>query len=442
MDHNSSFSRRVFFQQTGKLGVAAAMAAYAPTILVAAEQTDGKPAILGGTPVSRTSSSGWPNRSGSEIEFLTDVANGGWGGFQGKYVARFEQEYAKMCGAKRCVTTNAGTTALVSALEALDIGPGDEVITSPYTFIATFNSVMAHFALPVPADVDLETFQLDPNKADAACTGNTVCLLPVHIGGYPADMDGMMEIGNRRNLPVIEDACQAHLGKWGDKYLGTIGKAGCFSFQQSKNLTSGEGGAIFTDDEAFAQKLLAIQQNGGYRGNNFRMTEFQGAALCAQIKLIEKFAEQRQENGMYLNKLLSEIPGLYPAKLYPKSTQSAWHLYMFRIVAEEFGLNRQQFIKAMTSERVAPWGGYGAVNWGGYVRTSYAGRAASRVYPKKAMDDYIERIGALPSFHRLCSEALWYGQTMLIGPRSNMEIIAEAARRIQKNAGAIAKLDS
>ena len=441
MNQNGIVSRRDFMQKTGQLGLAAAMAAYAPTVLVAAEESDGKAAILGGTPVSRARFSGWPNRSGSEVEYLTEVSNGGhWGGFSGKYVARFEQEYAKMCGAKRCITTNAGTTALVSALGALDVGPGDEVITSPYTFIATLNSVLAHFALPVPVDVDYETFQLDPKKADAACTDKTVCLLPVHIGGYPADMDGIMEISKRRNIPVIEDACQAHLGKWGDKFLGTIGLGGCFSFQSSKNLNCGEGGAVLTNDEDFAHKVLVMQQNGGYRGNNFRLTEFQGATLCAQIQLIEEYAEQRQENGVYLNKLLSEIPGLHPAKLLPNATQSAWHLYMFRIVPEEFGLSRQQFIRAMGAEGLAPGGGYGAVNWGDYVRTSYAGRAASRVYSKKVMDDYIERIGTLPAFHRLCSEALWYGQTMMIGPRSNMDIIAEAARRIHKNAAEIAKL--
>jgi len=442
MVQENIFTRRGFMHQTGQLGLAAAMAAYAPTVLVAAEQSDDKAAILGGTPVRRASFSGWPNRSGNEVEYLTDVSNAGhWGGFSGKYVARFEQEYAKMCGAKRCITTNAGTTALVSALGALDVGPGDEIITSPYTFIATLNSVMAHFALPVPVDVDYETFQIDPKKMDAACTDNTVCLLPVHIGGYPADMDGIMEISRRRNIPVIEDACQAHLGKWGDQYLGAIGLAGCFSFQASKNLNCGEGGAVLTNDDDFAHKVTMMQQNAGYRGTNFRMTEFQGATLCAQIKLIEKFAQQRQENGIYLNKLLSEIPGIYPAKLYSNATQSTWHLYMYRIVTEEFGLNRNQFSRAMGAEGIGTGGGYGAVNWGEYVRTSYAGRAASRVYPKKTMDDYINRVGALPSFHRLCSEALWLGQTMMIGPRTNMDIIAEAARRIHKNAAEIAKLD-
>ena len=441
MNPNDYFSRRDFIQQTGKLGVAAAMAAYAPTVLVAAEETDGKAAILGGKPVSRASFSGWPIHGEVEPEYLTDVANrGSWGGFFGKYVARFQQEYAEMTGAKHCITTNGGTTALVSSLGVLGIGPGDEVITSSYTFIATINSVLAHFALPVPVDVDLETFQLDPKKADAACTKNTACLLPVHIGGYPADMDGIMGVGTRRNIPVIEDACQAHLGKWGDQYLGTIGLGGCFSFQSSKNLNCGEGGAILTNDDDFAQKVTAMQNNGGYRGTNFRMTEFQGAVLCAQIKLIEEYAQQRQENGVYLNKLLSEIPGLYPAKLLPNATQSAWHLYMYRIVKEEFGLPRNQFVRAMGAEGIGTWGGYGAVNWGEHVREAYAGRAASRVYSKKTMDDYIERIGTLPAFERLCSEALWFGQTMMIGPRSNMDIIAEAARRIHKNAAEIAKL--
>jgi len=458
MNQNDHFSRRDFMNQTGKLGLAAAMAAYVPTVLVASGQSDGKAAILGGTPVSRANFSGWPVREGNEVEYLTEVIESGrWGRLSGNFfVERFEQEFAKMCGAKHCIATNGGTTALVASLSALGVGPGDEVITTPYTFIATINSILQHFALPVPVDVDLETFMLDPKKADAACTDNTVCLLPVHIGGNPADMDGMMEISERRNIPVIEDACQSHLGKWRDKYLGSIGLGGCFSFQASKNLNCGEGGAVLTNDEVFAQKVYMVHHANvpkntytrdfvfdDCRGCNFRMTEFQGATLCAQIKLVEEYARQRQENGIYLNKLLSEIPGVYPAKHYPNATQSAWHLYMYRIVKEEFGLSSRQFARAMGAERISTFGGYNAVNWGDYTRKAYAGRAASRVYSKKTMNDYVERIGTLPSFERLCSESLFIVQQMMIGPRSNMDIIAEAARRIQQNAAEIAKqLDS
>lgn len=449
-------SRRDFMAQTGKIGIAAAMASLAPTILTASETPGGKAAILGGTPISGASFSGWPVNEGSEVEYLTEIIKQGrWGRLSGDFfVERFEREYSKMCGAKHCITTNGGTTALVASLGALDIGPYDEVITSPYTFIATINSVLSHFALPVPVDVDLETFQLDPAKMDAACTDNTACLMPVHIGGYPADMDAIMEIGNRRDIPVIEDACQAHLGRWKDKYLGTIGHAGCFSFQASKNLTSGEGGAVFTNDDFFAQKVYMIHNNngakGGYsldfdygnvRGTNFRMTEFQGAVLCAQIKLLEKFAGKRQENGIYLNKLLADVPGIHPAKLYPQATQSAWHLYMFRIVPEEFGLSRQAFVKAMAAEGIGIVGGYGAMNWGQYVREAYSGRAASRLYPKKTLDDYVERIGALPMFTRLAEQSLWITQTMMVGPRKNMDIIAEAVWRVYKNAAEIAKLE-
>ncbi|MCL2117705.1 MAG: DegT/DnrJ/EryC1/StrS family aminotransferase [Planctomycetaceae bacterium] len=455
MNQNSIFSRREFMNQTGKLGLMAAMTAYAPTVLVASGQSDGKAAILGGTPVSRANFSGWPVLEGTEVEYLTDVVSSGrWCRLSGDfYVERFEQEYAEMCGAKHCVATNGGTTALVASLGALGAGPGDEVITSPYTFIATFNSILSHYALPVPADVDLESFQIDPKKMDTLCTDNTICLLPVHIGGYPADMDGIMAIGKRRNIPVIEDACQGHLGKWRDKYLGTVGLAGCFSFQVSKNLNCGEGGAVLTDDEVFAQKVYMSHHvnatKGSYtrdfdfddcRGSNFRMTEFQGAVLCSQIKLIEEYAQQRQENGIYLNQLLSEIPGIYPAKFYPNATQGAWHLYMYRIVEEEFGLNKHQFARAMGAEGIGTGGGYGYINWVEYIRKIFACRAGSRVYSKKTMDDYAERVGTLPMFHRLYTQALWLFQQMMIGPRSNMDIIAEAARRIHKNAAEIAKL--
>jgi dTDP-4-amino-4,6-dideoxygalactose transaminase len=265
-------------------------------------------------------------------------------------------------------------------------------------------------------------------------------------------MDAFLEIGTRRKLPVVEDACQAHIGKWRDKYLGAIGTAGCFSFQVTKNLACGDGGAVLTNDEALADKIHACHNNstglrpkagydfGGYqtvRSRNNRMVEFAGAVLCAQSVGIEKYAETRQENGMYLNKLLSEIPGVVPAKLYPGTTRSAWHLYMFRIEKDKFGIDRNTFCKAMNAEKIETWDGYGAENWMEYMKKVYSTKAARRLYSEKVLNDLAERVGELPNYKRLCSEAVWFGQTMLLGPKKNMEINADAIRRIQKNAAAI-----
>jgi len=452
----TQFTRRDFLSATSQFGMAAALAGTAPLILVGSgASADDKPAVLGGTPMAKMSYSGWPVLQGEEEESLLQVLKSGqwFRSHTGSQVPRFEDEYAKICGAKYCVATSSGTAALVSALAALDIGPGDEVVTSPYTFIATINSIIGHFALPVLVDVDIDSFQIDGKLADVACTENTRCLLPVHIGGNPANLDKFLEIGKKRNIPVIEDACQGHLGEWKGKKLGAVGDAGCFSFQVSKNLPSGEGGAVLTSDEVLADRIYRSHYNcvgrhsgpndytnGLVRGLNHRMTEFQGALLLAQMKHIEKYAKIRNENGLYLNKRLAEIPGVFPAKVYDGAV-NAWHLYMFRIDPERFGMDRGLFLNALHAENLGGWfgGGYGHGDWIEFVLRSYDTRPGKRVYSKAVLDDWAERVGALPQHHNLCSNAIWFGQNMLIGPRGNMDIIADSIRRIQKNAAEIAK---
>ena len=450
------FSRRNFLAATGGTGLAAMIAGAVPTVLVASGASpDGKPAILGGTAMNQKAYSDWPILQSEEEKNLLEVLRSGqW--FRGTtnldMVGKFEKEYAKMNGAKSCIATSSGTSSLVASLAAIDVGPGDEVITTPYTFIATINAVIAHFALPVPIDVDLETFQLDGKLADAACTENTRCLLPVHIGGAPANMDDFLAVGKKQGIRVIEDACQAHLAQWRGKNVGTLGDAGCFSFQVTKNLPSGEGGAILTNDEILAEKIYQCHNNcrgrkldsfdfsyGSVRAVNQRMTEFQGAVLCAQMKHIEKYAKIRQENGLYLNKLLAEIPGVFPAKLYDGVTMNAWHLYMFRIDEEKFGASRDKVAYALSAEKIPNSIGYGAADWIDFVRKSYDFPAGKRIYPKAVLDNWADRVGELPQFKKLCSQAIWFTQNMLLGPKENMDIIADAIRRIQKHAAEIAK---
>jgi len=337
------FSRRDFLSTSSQVGLAAVFAGAVPTVLVGSGASpDGKPAVLGGTPMNKASYSGWPILQGDEEKNILEILRAGqwFRGYQNQgMVAEFEKEFATANGANACVATSNGTGALIATLAALDIGPGDEVVTTPWTFIATINSIIAHFALPVPIDVDLETFQLDGKLADAACNENTRCLLPVHIGGAPANMDEFIAVGKKRNIRVIEDACQAHFGQWRGKKLGTLGDAGCFSFQVSKNLPSGEGGAVLTNDEDLAERIYRCHNNctgrrtkaldGSYgmvRAFNFRMAEFPAAVLRAQLKHVEKFAAIREANGRYLNKLLADVPGVYPAKIEEGGTMSAWHL--------------------------------------------------------------------------------------------------------------------
>ena len=191
--------------------------------------------------------------------------SGQWFRGSGKAVSRFEDAYEKLTGAKHCLATASGTAALYTALGALDVGPGDEVIIPPYTFVATYNVVVLNYALPVFVDSDLESFQIDANKIEAAITKDTKAIMPVHIGGYPADLDKILDVAGKHKIPVIEDACQAHLAEWRGRKVGTWGLAGCFSFQASKNLNSGEGGAVLTNDDQFAEVCYNFHNQGRAR---------------------------------------------------------------------------------------------------------------------------------------------------------------------------------
>jgi dTDP-4-amino-4,6-dideoxygalactose transaminase len=370
-------------------------------------------------------------------------------------VAGFEDAWAKRAGAKHCVATSSGTSALYTALGALDIGPGDEVILTPYTFVATYNVIVLNYALPIFVDVDLETFQLDPGQLEAALTENTKAILPVHIGGNVCDMDRILEVANQHKVPVIEDACQAHLSEWRNRMVGNWGLGGCFSFQASKNLNSGEGGAILTNSAEFAHRCELFQDQGrarktaagnandfsysGNRGTNLRMTEWQGAMLRAQMTRLEEQSDRRWENALYLNKMLKQIPGISPARLYEGCTRSSCHLYMFRYQKEQFaGLGREKFIDALGKEGVPSSSGYSRLNADHYVTSLRNNRHYQRLYSKEALDRW-QKHTKCPQNDKLCSQSVWLSQTMLLGSKTDMEQIVEAIRKIQAHSAEIAK---
>lgn len=453
-----AFSRRDFLK-SGALASGAMMlgSALESAPIYGAVDPNGKPAILGGDAPAYDAGPQWPVLEGDELDRLGEVLRtGNWcrSGNPKCVTNDFEKAYAERCGAKHCIATNAGTTALIASLAALEVGPGDEVITSPYTFVATINCIIAHYGLPVLADVDLESFQVCPKAAEKMISPNTKLLLPVHIGGAPAKLDGFLDVAARHgNLPVVEDACQAHFGKWGEKYLGTVGTLGCFSMQVTKNLSCGDGGAILTDDDTLADRLYKIHSNGRATNTssttfqydplhaaNYRMTGFQAAILLSQMAHVEEFAKRRNDNALYLMSLLKDIPGVYPQKLYD-SAQSAWHIFMFRIVEEEFGCSRDQFLEAMNAEGISASYGYGTGDWVNYVRSIYSTPAAKRVYSDKTLNDWAERT-QLPNLEKLCAQSVWLMQAQMLAPRENMDVIAECVRRIQKYAGEIAKKDN
>jgi dTDP-4-amino-4,6-dideoxygalactose transaminase len=344
-----------------------------------------------------------------------------------------------------------GTSALVTSLAALGVEPGDEVIVPAYTFIATVNAVLLHYAMPVFVDTDPETFQIDARKIEAAITPRTTAIIPVHLGGNVADMDAILELGRKRSLPVLEDACQAHLAEWRGRKVGTMGSAGCFSFQVSKNLSSGEGGAILTGDAETAGRCYAFQNNnrgrsvGGYdftyqggRGANLRMTEFQGSLLLAQMTRLEEQSRTREQNARYLTGLLAEIPGILPARQYEGCTKNAYHLYMFRLKEDAFGLTRDRFLRALQAEGIPCSGGYTPLNKERSIAAAIASKGFGRIYPRELIGGYAGR-NACPANDALCGEAVWFTQNMLLGPRDDMDQIAAAVRKLRTHAGALAR---
>ncbi len=408
----------------------------------------GKPAILGGRPVCHGNFPGWPVFDETEEKALLETLHSGqWFRGSGKAVARFEEAYAKLTGAKHCLATSCGTSALYTALGALEIGPGDEVILPPYTFIATYNVIVLNYALPVFVDSDPETFKIDANQIEAAITDRTRAILPVHLGGSVANLDKILQVADKHKIAVVEDACQSHLAEWRGRKVGTWGTAGCFSFQASKNLNSGEGGAVLTNDDELAEICYSFHHQGrarqtpwrgsgysGTRGSNLRLSEFQGNLLLAQMTRLEEQSRRRTENAEYLTRLLKEIPGILPAKMYEGCTRNAYHLYMFRYHKERFaGLDRSKFMIALQKEGVPCSSGYSTWNKDSYVRGLVKSRHYRKIYTEKELAQWAER-NECPKNDQLCQEAVWFTQSMLLAPRTDMDQIAEAIRRIQSHA--------
>lgn len=446
------FNRRAFVTAASMAG--AGLSLGLPNISYASGSDTLKPAILGGPKAHAETFPAWPVINQPESKAMEEVIQSKkWCRLGSDKVDNFETEFKKLNGAKHCIATSSGTNALYTLLGALDIGPGDEVIIPVYTFIATYNVITLNYALPIFVDTDIESFQIDANKIEAAITKQTKVIMPVHIGGSPANLDKILDISGKTKIPVIEDACQAHLAEWRGKMVGTYGLAGTFSFQASKNLNSGEGGAILTNDEKFAQSCYSFHNQGqggrvvsynsgsaGTRGTNVRLSEFQGNLLLAQMTRIVEQTNLRTENANYLTKMLNEIQGITPAKLYEGTTRSAYHLYMFRYDKTHFaGLSREKFLEALTKEGVPCSNGYGMMNKNAYVTGLTKNKHYLNIYGEKTMNQWLER-NQCPQNDKLTSEqSVWFFQYMLLGSRTEMEQIVQAILKIQKYAAEINK---
>jgi dTDP-4-amino-4,6-dideoxygalactose transaminase len=271
--------------------------------------------------------------------------------------------------------------------------------------------------------------------------------MPVHLGGSVCDLDTILSVSSKHKIPVIEDACQAHLAEWRGRKVGTYGKAGCFSFQASKNLPSGEGGAILTGDEDFYERSYTFHNNGsglkvpGHNfaysgtGDNRRMVEMEAALLLQQMTRLEEQSKRRTANALYLTSLLKEIPGITPARMHSGCTRNAYHLYMFRYQETEFAdLPRTTFLKALAAEGIPASRGYLPLNKEPFLQVALESKAYKKLFPEHVLRNWNER-NQCPANDRLCGEAVWFTQNMFLGTKSDMDQIAEAIRKIKKHAG-------
>jgi dTDP-4-amino-4,6-dideoxygalactose transaminase len=405
-----------------------------------------KLAINGGKPVRTKPWPSWPIWDESAEESVLSILRSGiWCRLGGKTVSEFEKKYAELMGAKRCVCTVNGSNALLTALHVLDIGVGDEVIVSPYTFIATYNVVIGSCALPVFADTDPETFQINPDKIEERINENTKAILPVHILGLPANMDKINAIAKKHNLRVIEDACQAWMAEWRGKKCGTLGDLGCFSFQNSKHIPCGEGGAIIGDDDEIMDRCFSyhncgrpygsVKSTSGYPiiGTNRRMTEYQAAILLSQMNRLEKDTQIRNENAHYLTSKIKDIPGIIPHKLYEGVTRAAYHLYPFRYKKEQFNnISREKFISALSAEGIPCSGGYGPQYRDGLIEVALNSKNFKRAFSNERLNRYRRELH-YPDNDQLCQEAVWLSQNLLLTTKNDMDDIADAISKIYEN---------
>lgn len=288
-----------------------------------------------------------------EIENVVEVLKSGMIA-QGPKVMEFEEKFANWIGAKYGIATNSGTSALHVALLACGIGEGDEVITTPFTFIASGNAIVYTGATPVFADIDLDTYTIDPDKIEDLITDKTKAILPVQLYGQAADMDKIREIAEKHDLKIIEDAAQAHGAEYNGEKVGTLGDMACFSFYPTKNMTTSEGGMITTNDEELAKKAQMFRAHGASEryhhdeiGYNFRMTDIAAAIGLAQLKVIDEFNDKRISNANYLNEQLKDVEGI----VTPKSPDNYKHVYHQYTVRVEKG-NRDDWVEFLTNKGI------------------------------------------------------------------------------------------
>ena len=320
----------------------------------------GRLALTGGKPVRTKPWPTWPVHDEREVELITAVTRSGVWSFDGPKEWEFAEKFAAFSGAKYGLCVANGTVALQLSLEALDIGAWDEVIVPGLTWQATAAAALDINAIPILVDVEPDTYTIDPKAVEAAITDRTKAIIPVHLYGCIADMDSILAIARKHDLKVVEDCAHQHGSQWNGKGVGSMGDLGAFSLQQTKILTSGEGGVVLTNDRDLMLRVYSLRNCGRLyketegqhvQSGNYRITEFQAAILVAALERLESQTLLRDENAQYLNAKLDEIDGIKPMKRRPQVTRQAYYYFSFRYDAAKFnGLPVARMREALTAE--------------------------------------------------------------------------------------------
>jgi dTDP-4-amino-4,6-dideoxygalactose transaminase len=421
-----------------------------------------KLAIHGGPQVRTQPFPAWPVFDDREEEKLVKVLRSGkwWryaygqgveltekeSGEDRAEVVKFQEAFARTQQAKYAIAGANGTGTLEISLKALGIGPGDEVIVPPYTFIASASAVLQVCAVPIFVDIDPDTYNIDVTKIEAAVTPRTRAIMVVHFAGQPAPMDEILQIARKHNLVVVEDAAHAHGSSYKGRRVGAIGNVGSFSFQSSKNMTSGEGGILTTNDKDLARMCDSLLWAGREVGRpwyefhrlgwNYRLTEFQAAILSVQLTRLEEQNATRRKNAEYLTRKLSQINGITPCKVLASTTEHSYHIYMFKFNPEGFkGKSRQEFLAALNAEGIPGFSGYTFPLYKNpmFLNKEFYKGGFPAIAPYARDINYTDFEKTCPVAEKACNaEAVWLEHRLFLGTQSDMDDIAEAVVKVNK----------
>ena len=393
-------------------------------------------AINGGTPVRNRPFQGFPVFDARERDALIEVLESGvWGGYNPK-VAEFERAFADFHEARFGISAANGTVTLETALAAAGIGAGDEVIVPPISFIATATAVLRVGAIPVFADIDRNTINLDPRRVRECLTERTRAMIPVHFAGQPADMDDLMTIAAEKNLIVIEDCAHAHGASWRGKSVGGIGDFGSFSFQASKNLTAGEGGFLTTNNEELAEIARSIcnqgRRTGGewYEhvrlGTNYRLTGWQAAILISQLSRLSEQIETRARNARYLDERLNGLELISLPVVDERVTRHSYYLYLVRLKIERLpSLTKQSFVRALNAEGIPCSDGY-----------------PHPLFKNRVFNDHKHVVADCPEAERMCADTLWLSHEVMLSSPQDLSDVGLAFEKVMENADRLASISS